>query len=585
MSAEALTGTGPPADRGADDGQPRIDLGAMRQSLRTAEGAPAPEPDWLAESRRHPGPFWDGLLRDLERRSARPVRSEPFKRYDLFQDLVGRHRTSEVPAMRWHEGRAGWREISYAELDQRARSQALAWTEAGAGRGGTVCIIFPMGASFAVALLAAFRMGMVVSVLPPGGRSLIRGRLTSLAPDHIAADAAQEIHLSEWRDRLLPDAPPGGPTVGSADRPAAYGSGEPALRCFDPGTRHPHLPVDVSADALFFGALRDGPLALGLGIGGAVAAPGFHFLETQPFLLAAALMAGATFIHIEGGRAAERPELLAAHSVKALGISKAVRESLRRNPVDLSEICDLWFREPALSMEAVAWQSMVGGAGLENTWAGNLKWAPAVGGCALFSPRRKGLPPAGVFPSAGLSWRPTDLRDRGIPPVEHFGALSVGVPWGDPEEPLHLPTLLMRVGGEWAYAGAVHPGRGGRTYPREEVLAALARQIVPGDFSVVAAPGADGLDHAITLLAFAGPEGDIDPPAAERILREFLAREFGEDHLPDRIRVYPLRAARGGDSSLDDRWCEAHFLSGGLDRRALDEIHRSLSRIRARLYE
>lgn len=572
-----------PAETALHASAPVFDLTAMQRSLLAEP--PAQAPPWLEESRRHPEVFWQTLSRELERRNRRALGTEVFRRYAFFQDLAARHRSLETPAIRWFDPAAGRREMAYADLEARAWARADRWKGSGAGPEQVLCIIRDLGPEYLVDLLAALCIGMIVSTLPPLGSRYLRGRLAILSPDFIAAEDRLFSGLGEWRGRHLSGSESGAPKRGGEGfRPAVYASNAPVLRCFDPAGLDPHIPADVPADALFCGALRDGMLLMGLGPGRALAAPGSHVLETQPFLLLAALINGATFIHIERSRVAKNPKLLTEFPLKALRVSEPLRDILMENPVDLGDTCRFWFKNPALRPDRMSWERFVQRCNLGNVPAADLKPGASAGGCALFSFDRGGDSPGGIHPVPGIPWRLTDPLDRESTAEGAFGALTFDVPWGDSETPLHLPILLIESGGRRQYAGSLHPGRSGRTFPREEVLGALQEIYRGKDFFMAAPPGPLGIDTVVVIGVLQDPEEAQEMPVQSRLLKERLLRDFGADFLPDRIRIYPLRARRHADGAIDHRWCEDHFLSRGLERRARSEIQRSLSSIRTRLY-
>ncbi len=565
-----------------------LTIETIEKSL-TAEGFSSPDrPAWLDRSYRDPPGFWQEILQIQKNRFPWPPKSVPFRGYDFYHDIIGRNSGRSAPdsppAFLWYDPGSGWQKITYADLGVQVEKRAAAWRRFGVQAGQTVCILHPLGIDFLVALLTALKLGLVLSVLPPEGRSFMEKRLENLAPDYLATDEILLTRLPAWQNRILPRTGSGEAAAPEKGNSFLYASGTVAARLFDPASETPHVPREVTSDALYLAPLRDGMIALGLSPGRTVAAPGFHFLETQPALLLAALLNGATFLHVEPEDIETSPELLIRYPLKAIGISPQVRDILLKTRLPAGSFWKFWFHNPAESGDLHTWTKFVSALQLEEVLTGNLVWNAAAGGCSLFSFRRPGQPYPFVLPSAGVPWQLRDMTFRDTESLLDFGILSLAVPGLPDEEPRIMPTLLARSHQEWLPAGAAVSGRSGRYYPRPEVLDVIDMLPLDVYFSIVENVSFSENTASFILLVFTGTSAKAEEATLGRQIRNHIIKEMGTEFVPDRIRFYPLVPRRNTEGGIDHTWCSSEFRNGGLHRKSRHPLYQSLSRLREYLY-
>lgn len=560
-----------------------LDLANIETSL-TPEGLkPVGEIEWLNASYAEPEVFWQQLILTQGPLFLWPAKSIPFRKYDFFHDTVTRNMHNQAPALRWYEPYNGWHEISYSQLGDLAAARADVWSRAGVMPGHKVCIVAPMGAFATVSLLAALKLGAEVTLLPPQGVSFVRRRLTNLEPEWIAAEELNDVMVSNWREILLPDAADGGVVASHADRSWSYPSGTTVMRCFDPASRTPDIPCELSSDAAYLYPLRDGFLALGLRPGYAFAAPGSHYLETQPASLLACLLNGATYVHIPLEELEKRPDLLREHPLWSVQVSLHAAEILLREPSDLNGAWFSWFRNPAESRDLQFWREWVEALNLGKTPAGNLLWQAARGGCILFSIRRTGSAHLNALPSPGVPWQLAGFDDTSTDRVLSSGLFAPANPGQDEEEPAPTDIILARNRKEWLFAGMLTAGRAGRFYPKEEVLEALAETPFAECTSVVVIPASGIETHpSFALAVFAAGMEHLNKAHITALMRASIERALGREFLPDHITIFPLcpRKAEGG--TPDHQWCQDQYLRGSLFRKARDPLYLDISQLRAR---
>jgi len=558
-----------------------LDMALIDAELQSNEPEKTRRQAWLDESCRHPAKFWRALKRTNDSFFNIPGKSIPYKAYDFYHDIITRNQESRNPALCWYDPVLGWKNLSYSDLGALASQKAEAWRRSGAAPGRKVCIVLHLGPEFLVALIAAFKVGLSISVLPPIGKQFLNRRIEALMPDYIETDRLFLPMIAAWEEIVL--APVGVSITSTSDseKSHAYASGSVLGHLFDPSSHMPHLPVELACDDIYLNPLRDGTIVLGLRPGQSLAAPGTHFLETQPALIIAVLLSGATFFHIEPQAIRKNPELLCDHPITCMGLDKQLRDLLLQHPVALSEKWSCIFRNPAESNDLDLWQQLIKKLDVGDAWCMNLKWDTAVGGCSLFSTKIKGKMHLHVLPSAGVPWVLTDISGNGIPLDDNFGIFSVETT-GSPDGELCLTTnILVTDRQEWLYTGSSAKGRKGRHYPIEEVLDAVRGIQHCSLCSISELPEFQNPGHhTYRLLIFIGWRSKI---AAEEIIghiRETLLVEMGAEFIPDKIRIFSLYPRLNEDKLMDYSWCHSQYVSGSLYNKLKDELYRAITRLR-----
>ena len=338
---------------------------------------------WLELSWKDPVSFWKGLHLYSDRRQEGQSKSTPWFRYDFYHDLLARHKNRTESALVWFE-KGNWHRWTYAELQQEVNSLAASWEVTGVQPGETLAILYPSGPRWLTALLAGLRLGLVVIILPPQGNAFVQRRLDTIDPQWLAADQLYRHQLATtWQDKVLPD------TLSSSEpvrRSYEYPGSAIVAQCFDPTSPTIDQACPVDADTLYLGALRDGILALGIKPGQVCAAPGWHVLESQPALILAVLLGGATWVHIDLADLEKEPARLLDQHIDVLGISRSLRDLLRRNTPLGEKSWRYWFRHPAESAESTIWQDFIRELQLEQSYSGNLLWNAAWAVRCFFQP-------------------------------------------------------------------------------------------------------------------------------------------------------------------------------------------------------
>jgi hypothetical protein len=306
-------------------------------------------------------------------------------------------------------------------------------------------------------------------------------------------------------------------------------------------------------------------------------------MEICPSFLLAGLLCGASYLHLSPKVIAARPELVMDQSIKAFGVSKKVRDILLEKQVQAGDSWECWFRNPAESQDMDQWHYFIQRLKLENAYAFNLRWDAALGGCSLFSIRRKGMAHVNVMPVPGSSWCLGDLSGGGYTPPVDAGAYSISAPGAPEKEKRATADIIVRNRQEWFFAGLNVFNKEGRTYPVQEILESLRNMGSRYSFfsSFVDVPQTDpGVGHRGVLLIFRGAKTGFDDTVLLSHIRSLITQEMGDEFQPDEIEVFPLYPRLLEDAEVDHQWCRSQYLTGSLFRRSRGEIFQCITRLR-----
>ncbi len=595
----------------------------MAPSISTPAFAPAfaletpavhgsPVLGWVAESQAAPARFLVALESQARDLGVAPAKTTEAG-VDLYHDLVARHLDRGWRALRCHvraplSGVGHWEELTFDELHARCTYRAAWWAAQGVGPGSSICVIFPVGVELAVSLLAALRLGAVVSWIDPQGPDFATTRLAAVAPEHIATSPFLARPLGPLAKLVLPpDALAPLPETYSH----TYAPGEGCLQLFSP-LHAPGTAVAVTAGAAYAGALRDGLACFALRPGDLLAAPGFHALQHQPAMLFAAWIVGAAYVHLDEADAVRDPALLEA-PLRTLGVTPRVRDAYLQARRGHRPPWAHIVRNPEEPCDWEAWRAFLEGCDLGELPISNLVVDAAAAGALLASPRRPGQHALAylqsVMPAPGRPWQLLDFTRSGQPaaadagvyarlgdgkkpkPVDPTGGVAprpaggagrVPTPPLAALEPQYL--VLARRGAEYLYGGTLEPRRCGRLFPVDEVLAVCARApFLDGAGVVPVVSGGSASEARFVLVGFTGDEprarfdAALDRRCAE--LRARIAAALGDDAIPDQVVLFPLYARRT-KGAVDQAWVQAQYLVGALFRKAKAPVFQRLTALR-----
>ncbi len=560
-----------------------IDMALIDKDLMLDDSVSFSKLDWLEQSYTDVDSFWLKFKNSVDHIFCVGGTSRIFDSYNFFYDIVHRNRDNTA-ALCWYDPSAGLKEMSYQELGVRATQKAAAWSRLGAQPGQTFCIIKAMSIELAVDLLAALKNGYVISLLPPKGKAFLLTRLAALQPDYIVTEEKNVELLSDWSEKLLPDVQGVQYTSTDANRFFTYPSKATVFRCFDPCTSDLLQTTDISSNAAFLLALRDGFITLGLRPGEVYAAPDMSLLETQPSLLLAGLLCGATYFHLLPEQIAANPELVTRQPIKIFGVSKKVRDILLDSQTKVGSVWERWFRNPLESNDFEQWHCFVDAAGLENAYSYNCKWEVALGGCALMSVGRKGRVHMSMLPAPGVAWTLAEQADTESESITGYGVFCASLPGDSVQEKVATHTLMVMDKGQLFSVGSSVVNRRGRFFTIDEVLACITKIAENNSvfFSISEVPSMDtAQDSSFVLLVFTGVNVAIDRDALQVKINFTISEQMGDEFQPDRVEFFPLFPRFLAEMEIDHNWCREQYMSGRLIHKSKDKIFKLLTLLRA----
>lgn len=558
-----------------------LDLNALEAGLRSDDPRQL-EPAWLGATYQRPSEFWTSLLDGWGALFSTPAKTVPFVRYAPFHDVTSRHSLRNVDALVWYDATGSRRALTYSELADRATARAASFAEQGLGKGQMIAIVDHLGPDAAISILAVWRLGAALALVPPTGRGLLQRRIDALAPDAIDAGSTYKSIVDKLGPPTCSRDGAANPEGAQSSEGGAFAPGEIAAAVFDVASDDICQPMHVDAERLCLSAYRDGLIGLGVRRGSVVCAPGFDVLQTQPCLLLSVWLAGGTYLHIDREQLQRDPGVCSQENVSILGVTNEVRDDALTLGWPALH-CERWFRDPARSGALNRWQDLVDRLRWDSALSLNIRFEPATGGATLFSQRYKGAPHSRVWRSAGIPWSMVDLRLPDRPATFGVGRLVPGPPDGSvPEEPLApTQTVVSNTDTSLTCLGPAVVGPRGRRYPIELVVPLLEQlpETVGASACVAPVPGED-LDYEAVLMAFVGGASNVDEADLARRFRQSVVAEIGEDYVPDRLAIYRLFPRRTDEGTIDHDWCRNQHLSGALAVRSRDPLFRKLAHIR-----
>lgn len=555
--------------------EPELDLGYVAELIRSARATPELMERWLHETWREPAAFRRALYRAAASRRSAPIKSRPELGLDLYTDCIssqlGAARTALITVS---EGKPS--EVTYEALHARSSALASTWTRAGVKMGDSLALLAPVGVDYCVALLTALRLGLVVTTVPPLGATYARDRLTVVAADHVAA-------AERCRHMLPADAPPplplaavGGDATFAGSH--AYAPAAPALRLFSPFGAPDAPPAELTALTVHEALLRDGLFVLALEPGERVAAPAWDVLQLQPLALLTTWLAGACWVECSASELRAHPGLLQACGVSLLGVDTQARELLRERGVESCRGVRSWFRGLNDRFDHEKWRSFGDLLAAREISHFQLLYNAASGGAHLFGLRERDNPVGRVWPAPGRSHVISQVGASLLPALDATGVYTPLL--GEDADPTLVRMVIAKLDQGWSLGGSIDQGPQAHTMPCDEIARCARRHPLVAAASVHVLPGRWPNDAHVLMLVFVSDHDAISGTLAGEV-RQLIARELGERHVPERVEIFalhPRHRAHDGDE-LDAAWCASQYLSGMLGRKARTPMFLTLSRL------
>ncbi|HET8933428.1 MAG TPA: AMP-binding protein [Polyangiales bacterium] len=541
--------------------QPELDLSHLAQLIRTGRATPELMESWLETTWREPARFRRALYRTAAVRGE-AIKSRPELGLDLYADCIASHLGHQRAAL-VHEGR----EITYETLHARSAALASVWDKAGVKAGDSLALLLPVGLDYAVALLAALRLGLCITPIPPLGATYARNRLLLAAADHTVTS-----------ERLSHMLPPGSPpplplTAAGADATRAashaYAPTDCVLRLLSPFGPYDALS-ELDALTLHESLLRDGLLVLSLTAADRAAAPGRDALQLQPLMLLTTWLAGATWVECSAAEFMAKPA-----DISVLGVDTRLRELIREAGPDSCRGVKTWFRSLSDRFDHEKWRTFSDLLAERDIPSFSLLYNAASSGAQLFSPRSLRDLSGRVWPAPGRTFIISQVGADLLPALD---ATGVYTPLREEEaDPSLLRLVLAKLDLGWTSGGSIDIGPEARSLPAAEIAACAQTDPRVGAASLLVLPGRWPNEAHVLLLVFVREPDAVSGELASD-LRALIAHELGAQHVPERIEISPLHPRRDEDGIRAD-WCASQYQSGMLGRKARVPMFLTLSRL------
>jgi hypothetical protein len=346
---------------------------------------------------------------------------------------------------------------------------------------------------------------------------------------------------------------------------------------FSPLGDAPLAPLDVLAERLYLGALRDGALFFGLGAELGLAAPGFCDAQFGLPLVLACLATGAHFVALGLDDACQRPELVCSGRIHVVGIHPRLRDAIVAGDASGSGP-PRWFRSPATAHDPDGWSRLAAAPPFSRSLGACYAASPTAGGAITWSAWRRSPMLNTALPAPGLDWQ---LLDPGRGGAVCFDGNGILTSTATPIEAIGQP-LLGRLAGEQLWVTSIGAHRDGQRLPACEIEAVAATRPEVWTSALVDDPRAGAV-----LVVFARPDRMADDQAARDTLAgelaELIELELAPHLAPPRIEVFTVSPHLADDGALDRDWCRGQHVSGRLAAKQREPVFPMLAALRLAL--
>lgn len=489
---------------------------------------------------------------------------------NLYADLVERHSSYGLSAFKYWDGDV-FSSLSYQQLHEMTEVLLLQWSQTLLLPGSTLLIASRSHLTRLVALLAAFRAGLVATVIMPEGITRLIHQARHLDPDLIFADRDIGYLLPDDLNRRL--LPVEGRSPVKLMGSYRYRPNDPAIRVLDP--YHPdEQPKILSASSLFIALIRDGCLVLGLGKGKRMA--GFPVLSGfSPFMELSVLLAGAELVGLDSPltNSTEVYKILKKDAFDLVHLPREILASISELTFTDPPNWKRWFRDPVEAFDLMECSQQIGNIKAGQIPNAQILWSRQTGSIILGSVWSEDFTCLDLLPIPGTAWQLGDLSSPDKPSKSRLGRYCTIDESDDDVVYVPTPIMLTALGHAYRYVGTFPKGRRGVPFPSELAIKTLE---YPSTYHVVIEQPSIDEAKAIRyiLLAFMETRPHSD-------LINLLRSNVGEDAVPDEILIIPQFPRMAEDGMLDESWIQRNFLSGELERRVGVPVYQKISALKS----
>ena len=504
------------------------------------------------------------------------ARSTPNRGFDFYTDCLGRHVAENQDALRFYEGqkRAA---LTYADLQGEVRRCAETWQAQGVQFGDSVAVLAATPVRRTIALLAGFRLGVKLSLLPMTGSSLLGEHLEVLDCDHLHIETGFLSWVPEaFKSRVIRQ---DRQTSLTNEEPSVYLPQDIVLRLLDPYSQEGETVLEIPAEFLFQRLLQDAVIILGLERGQVVAGMSAVMNGVAPFPELACLLSGACYWFLESSDWQQNALNLLSEPLDLIAIPAQSRSALLKAGMKVEEgAWKRWIRNPIECLDYQSWRDFVTALGLDAVPHADLLYTCHMAGIALGNEWSLDLLKMDLLPPAGTEWQLGDLMDPTLPSPINHGRFAARIPTEEGEAIFSTPFMLTPFDGAYRFVGHYPPGRQGRAFPSARLVEVLS---FPGALhAIVEKPGAQGVESKtfFVLVAFQDTRSEDE-------IRLLIIERMGESALPDEIFMSPLFPRLTAKGQVDRDWVTRLFFRGEFTRREDLPFYRAMARLKAEIYQ
>lgn len=503
-------------------------------------------------------------------------KSFPQKTVDLYADCLLRHVSRDDASLRWFE-EGKQQEATFSELHLAVMACAECWHGNRISQGSRIAILSASPFNRTVALIAGFRLGLKVSLIPVTGPLMLQQHLQRLSPDYLHCDSAYESWIQESTPSTLVNRTVSLP-LGASDS-FHYQKDEIVLRLLDPYSECEGAVIEIAAGFLLERLLHDALLILELDRGHSYAGMSPISNGVAPFPELSTLLVGATYFFIEPSDWHSHAGTLLQSSFDIIAIPGQARNAL----IDSGFKADLnlwkrWIRNPTECLDYQSWREFGDATGLGEIPHADLLYSLQMAGISLGQPWNTDFLNMGLHAPAGAAFHLGDLINPEAPSALNHGRLCGVTLVDEVSTILPTPFMLTRFDGSFRFVGLYPPGRQGKAYPISSVIEVL--QTSEAQHAVIERPGAEGVESKTYFILIA-----FNEERTEDELALVIKTSLGEAALPDEMVKVPLYPRLQPNGKVDLDWVSRLYFRGDLILRAEREFYRAMGVLKQRVYQ
>ena len=487
---------------------------------------------------------------------------------DLYGDLIERHLSLKIPALTWFD-RGERVAVSYSQIAQEVDALAALWLSNPIEKGDSVCILCTHPYHRIVAILCAFRLGLVPFVFDPTGPVAVQALLEDFPSTHIHAEPG----VKDWVPETLRASILGLDKKSSLSGLGAHRQAAKAviLRLLDPFCGNSPSVIELTAQDLFLRLLRDGHSILNLRRGSRLASTVTLKDSTSPLIELMTFICGASLTYLDDQMPARHLTHLLTEPFDLVGVSRSLigvlLEANQNNP--RSGEWKRWYRSPLESQHIIEWQDFAEQLSLQQTPHADFHWATPCAGIAFGSEWSTDLFAFDLYPAPGQTWFLGEMASPETPTKGLTGRLVITSEIE--EETCESPTPFILASNEKAYRflGCYPSGRSGLAFPEDLVYRCLEAPLFW--HTVIELPTLNGSQFVLLAFMDTRTKGEI---------HKKIEQDIGLFAQPDQIEIVPFVPKLNQKGNIDSEWAKRLYMSGEFTRRSKIPVYSSLTNVK-----